>query len=208
MSTKSEVRKILESCVAGFNKATAELEAATVKLTGNYSGVMVAAMVAGTADTFAEVCDGLFEDIRANKGGIAKRLKCAAGDAKDGEKPSFKIPSGMSTAKSVILASFKYGVDLGTREAPESFNAVRKAVRSAQEAERLANGSERDRMLAEARAILATIGENLRNGTESQLPTILTALRSVASALKTETGKEAPKASKKESAGEKLSKAA
>lgn len=112
---------------------------------------MLAAIAAdGSEKAFVSVCEALMEDIRANKDGIAKRIKApvAKKPGKDGEQ-RFSVPSALSSAKSHIASALRHGIELIEDDEPRSFGAIRKDAMAANELERRENESVEERQRRE-----------------------------------------------------------
>lgn len=98
---------------------------------GTYNTAVEAAVAAGgNAKAFEEVFEEVFEDIRQDRGGIAVELGCAIAARKgDNGEPVYRIPSGMSAAKSILTRALERKVALQDDDgAPRAYNAIRSDV--------------------------------------------------------------------------------
>lgn len=129
--TSEQINMICES-VRTVDKANAEAQAANEKRMGAY-GTFTQLASEMDSESFEQSMDNLFASIRVNTKGIAKRVKAKANDKGDG----WKIPSSMSSAKSVLLSAYEYGVPLLDEEtdAPRPFGTIRKEAKAAKQAE-------------------------------------------------------------------------
>jgi hypothetical protein len=179
MSKVNKVRAYLLKGVAkqaGVEALEAQLEEARG---GMYACMMQSAIVAGSKEAWLTEVETLEADFRANKRGIAVKFNCERAVDKDGNdrndangKPVYRVPSSLSTAKSVIGQAIDRDIDLGTEKKPESFGAVRTANRVAKEAEQKAALSGEDKRKAEAAQLLTETAE-LIGGIEGKAFTAL-----------------------------------
>ena len=126
--------KQLASIIAatkGVAKANVDAQKANDKRMGAYGTFTQLAMDMGS-DDFGSAMDHLFESIRANVDGIAKKV--GADPTKDGK--AWTVPGSMSTAKSVLLGAFEYGVPFEDDHGVRAFGAIRTDVKQAKKAEK------------------------------------------------------------------------
>jgi hypothetical protein len=178
MSNTNKVRAYLLKGVAkqaGVEALEAQLEEARG---GMYACMMQSAIVAGSKEAWLIEVEQLEDDFRSNKRGIAVKFNCPRAVDKDDNprekdgKPVYRVPSSLSTAKSVIGQALDRGTDLGTEKKPESFGAIRTANKVAREAEAKAALSGDDKRKAEAAALLQEVG-NLIGGIDGKAFTAL-----------------------------------
>ena len=146
---------------------------------GMYACMMQAAAVAGNKEAFIAEVETLEADFRSNKRGIAVKFNCEQAIGRDKKprvddkgNPVFRVPSSLSTAKSVIGDAFDRGTDVGTEKKPSAFSAVRTANKVAREAEAKASMSADDKRAAEAGELLAEVS-NMLTGIEGKALTAL-----------------------------------
>ena len=161
---------------AGVEALEAQLEEARG---GMYACMMQAAAVAGNKEAFIAEVETLESDFRSNKRGIAVKFNCEQAIDRDKKprvdangNPIYRVPSSLSTAKSVIGQAFDRGTDVGTEKKPSSFGAVRTANKLAKEAEEKAAMSKDDKRAAEAAELLAEVS-NMLTGIEGKALTAL-----------------------------------
>ena len=99
---------------------------AKAELQGAYNLGVLAAVMAGSAQDFQACIEQLEDDIRHNRDGLAVKFGAPKREkpSENGEK--YKIPSSVSTVKTVVLFAFAHGVSMGTTEKPETFGTIRK----------------------------------------------------------------------------------
>ena len=150
--------KLIVASVQGIDKANKAVEQANEKRTGSYATFTLLATEMGQED-FAQCMESLFADIRVNKGGIARKVKAPANDKGD----AWKIPSAMSSAKSVLLTAYEFGVPMLDEETdqPRPFGTIRKeanaAKKSEAQAERTLQEIERDQLADHLREFAGSI---------------------------------------------------
>ena len=200
---------------------------------GMYVCGVKAAIVAGDRESFLTAAEKLMDDFRANRRKIAEKhgmeqAKDTHGNLKeDGEgNPVYTVPSSLSTVKSVLSKAFEAGIDFGTLEEPESFGAIRTALKVAREAEQAATGdsdategSEEspttiatadapealtgdEKRRNDARVLLAEVASSLDGYSGKALTAILKLIRALAK-VTPDTVEVAPKAAKKSAAKKK-----
>lgn len=104
------------------------------KAQGAYTGtISVALEFTSDPDGFDEAMGELFDGIRANTDGLARRVSAAK--AKKGE--AYVVPNALSAARSVIKGAFEFGVSFHDEDGEiRSFGGIRKDLRAAQQAEK------------------------------------------------------------------------
>lgn len=117
-------------------QAQKAIEKAQAKREGAYT--VATRMAAEMGEDFTPAMDDLFSRIRTNDAGLATAFQAPKNDKGDG----FKIPSSLSTAKSVLGGAVEYGVDLIEDGEPRAFGQIRKDYKAAKAALESAERSE------------------------------------------------------------------
>lgn len=174
MSTKLETTLNLLSAAAIASGNTAKLAAKVGETRiGAYTLYVQAAIVADGTDTLTRASDLLFEQIRTTG-----RVKDESGTARMiGAKPNkdgsgFIVPSAISAAKSYLIDAIVRDIPLIDGEDPRSFNAIRKDVMAAKEAEKRAALTGVDAMRAEVLDLVARLAETAKDADEATLQAI------------------------------------
>lgn len=203
-ANQSKARKYLVTMIdeqVGVMQLESQLEAARG---GMYSRAMQAGIVAGSREAFLECVESLEDDIRRDRRGIGGKLleKELVRHAEDKHgnpkfwddeqtKPVYTIPSSLSTAKSVIGKALEAGIDMGTEKEPESFSAVRTALKAAKEAAATASLSGDEKRRAELRETLNAIGDAAESLSGKALTALIKLVASVAKEAETAAEKAA-----------------
>jgi len=90
---------------------------------------LVLAAILG-ADHFEDTVKAFYAEIRANERGLAKKV--GAESAKDGD--GYTVPGSIRAQVSQVLRAVRFGVDLGTADAPRGITDIRKDTGEAAEA--------------------------------------------------------------------------
>lgn len=108
---------------------------------GMYVCGVKAAIKAGDKESFMSEVEKLENDCRTNARGIAEKYGIAQAKDTHGElktdedgNPIYKVPSSLSTVKSVLGKAFDEKIDMGTIRAPVSFGKIRTTLRDLQAA--------------------------------------------------------------------------
>ena len=118
------------SAFNGVKLANAAIEREQGKREGAYT-VLTATAIEMSQQDFADSMADLIERIRSNTDGIAPKV-----GAKKGDKGAWKVPSSVSSAKSVLTGCFEYGVPMLNDEGePVAFSQLRKDLAAAKQAE-------------------------------------------------------------------------
>jgi len=128
--TSEQLERIL-SAVSGVDSANEAAAKAAEARSGAY-GTFTALAVEMKAKSFGASMETLFKMIRTNQNDIAKKVN--AEPTKKGD--AWQVPSSMSSAKSVLLGAFEYGIDLDDEDGVRAFGAIRKDVQAAAKAEK------------------------------------------------------------------------
>lgn len=183
------VRSTLEACVKGFNKVGAEQAKLNDKRTGNYTGVVAAAIEAGSLAALDAAYDSLKADISENIGNIGKRLGCGLSKPDKEGNSRYIVPSGMMSAVSVIRACFEYGISLTDEDGEaRTFGDLRKAKSEADASAKAATMTPAQAAQAEVRALCAQIAENANALTVTEAQEVAKILASIVA---TERGEKA-----------------
>jgi hypothetical protein len=162
MSTLKEIRTNLESVAKGLKAANAQVQKAQAKRSGAYNGAVAVAILAANPAQLEKAFDGLFADIQTDGKlavacGAAKRKKAT----KDGKK--YTVPASLQVAKSTLIGAMRLGVSLTDAETgePRSFGGIRTAKAEAELAAKEANATDDEKLQAEVRTMLDSIGSHV-----------------------------------------------
>jgi hypothetical protein len=123
--------ELLVAATKAQTQATKAIEKAQGKREGAYAVSTRLAVEIG-AD-FEPAMEHLFSQIRTNEDKLASRFSAPKNDKGDG----FKIPSSLSSAKSVLAGAIEYGIELVDEEdgeTPRPFGQIRKDLKAAKQA--------------------------------------------------------------------------
>lgn len=137
------------------NKVAAERAALNEKTAGVYTTFTALAIDCEDSESFAEIIEAYFDLVRTNHEGLAVVAKCDPAK-KEG---TFKVPSSMSAAKSVMLGAFEHGIDLQGEDGPRAYTAIAKDVRAANALKKQGEMSDNEKLVAEIQAKLALLAE-------------------------------------------------
>lgn len=198
-TVNASVRAILENVCKTFNKVGEAQAALNEKRMGSYSGMIAAAIEAGTIEAFRGTYESLKADVSENVGNIGRKLGCKLGKADKEGNARYVMPSGMMSAASVIGAAMEYGIALkDDKGEPRSFNEIRQAKAEADKAKADATRSPLQKAQAAVKAALLSLAENVDAMTQQDCDESLKILASLA---KLQTGEATePKAAAKKAA--------
>lgn len=148
--------KLVIGTAKGVAKANAKAEAVAEERVSAYTGTLTVATQMG-ADDFDSAMGNLFDAIRVNMKGLAKRA---------GAKPAktdgrWTVPGALSSARSVIKDAYAFGIPMLEPEAEEptvrKFTVIREDVKAAKkalaDAERTEHDVLRDELVDQLRKI-------------------------------------------------------
>ena len=158
---------------------------------GMYTCGVKAAIVAEDKQAFVAACEKLMNDFRRNLRNIATKhnmpqAKDTHGALKtdDDGNEIYTVPSSLSTVKSVCSKAFDAGIDFGTIDKPESFGAIRTALKAARDAaepevkaEALTGDAKRR---ADGKELLASVADSLDGYSGKALTAILKLIKALA----------------------------
>ena len=180
MSTLKEIRTNLESVAKGLKAANALVQKAQAKRSGAYNGAVAVAILASNPAQLEKAFDGLFADIQTDGKlavacGAAKRKKVT----KDGKK--YTVPASLQVAKSTLIGAMRLGVSLTDSETgePRSFGGIRTAKAEAEQLAKAANATDDERLQAEIRTMLDSIGSHVELYADSGLVKLADAVSEV-----------------------------
>lgn len=188
------------SALNGVKLANAAIEREQGKREGAYA-VLTATALEMDGQTFGEAMADLIDRIRANTDGIARKV-----GAKKGEKGGWKVPSSVSSAKSVLTGCFEYGVLMLTDEGkPVAFSQLRKDLAAAKQAEadaeRQPHEISRDDAIAQAKALIEALqGMDTDIGTFTLTEAVGEALRGMVASIEGDDTEQTEEAATEEAA--------
>ncbi len=158
---------------------------------GMYTCGVKAAIVADGKQAFVEAAEKLMADFRRNLRGIAERHNMAQakdthGNLKtdDNGNEVYTVPSSLSTVKSVCSKAFDNGISFGPLESPESFGAIRTALKVARDTSTPADDAPEltgdAKRRADGRDLLVSVGDSLDGYSGKALTAILKLIRALA----------------------------
>lgn len=204
------------------DKATEALKAKKEGKAGAYDQAVLAAIACKTADVFEETMKQFMDNIRQNRGGLATKVKAEKRDEAGRNGETHKIPSSVSTAKTVLLFAMRNGVPLeleGTArpygEIRDENQSIRDLAHDKEENERIAKATGAEKALYDAQdacskltAALPTMSESwLKDVVKYALNAVETSAKEAAEAEQAIASAAAKVAKGVEGSGDKLAKA-
>lgn len=160
MSTVKQITTMLTEVAKGLKSANAAVAKAQEKRAGTYNGAVAVAVEAGDAEKLEKAFDTLFSAIRTDgKLAVACGAKKRKKATKSGEK--YTVPSGLQSAKSVLLAAMRYGVPLTDDEGTRAFTQIRNDKATCDAEAKAENASPDEKLRAEIGADLDAIKSGL-----------------------------------------------
>ena len=154
------VRSALETSCKSFNKVASDKAKLDERRSGSYTGAVLAAVSADSAEDFSAAYESLKADIIGNVGNVARKLGCSLGKPDKEGKARYVVPGGLMVAVSVIKAAFGFGIELvDDEDEPRSFGEIRKDVQKAQKAEADAKLTDLEKAQQKIRDLAASIAE-------------------------------------------------
>lgn len=180
MSTLNEIRSNLEAVAKGLKAANAQVQKAQAKRSGAYNGAVAVAILATNPAQLEKAFDGLFADIQTDgKLAVACGAKKRKKATKDGKR--YTVPASLQVAKSTLLGALRLGVSLFDDETgePRSFGAIRTAKSEAEAEAKAADATDDERLQAEVRAMLESIGSHVELYADNGLVNLADAVNAV-----------------------------
>lgn len=157
-------------------KAKERLDAAKEKVSGPYDSAVLAAIECKTPESLEATYASLMDNIRQNRGGIATKMRAEKREEAGRNGETHKIPSSISTSKTVLLFAMRNGVPLQIDGKARTYGEirdenqnVRDLAREKAETERMEKATGAEKALYDAQAAIAAMSSALPTFSESWL---------------------------------------